>query len=308
MRISKELKVGVLAVVSITVLYFGFNFLKGIDFFSTTNTYYAYYDNIGGLKPSNPVIINGFPAGRVSDTRFLQRNGNKILVEIDISSDIRINKGSKARLYNIDFITSSKAIELVLNTESGSFHQDGDTLESYVDEGLGALLTEGERLVTEDLTVTMSRLNNLLESLGGNSQKINTTLDNLSATSAELKNLLVDNRSNLDNTFTNLKAGSETLAQALEGLESTLKKTDTFVDSLNALQIGAAVNDLRAMLQTVNTNLEAVSNQEGTLGKLIHNDSVYNNLNHSIAHLDSLLIDIKENPKRYVQISVFGKK
>src|SRR5690606_40200792 len=95
-------------------------------------------------------------------------------------------------------------------------------------------------------------------------RSINTTLDNLTATSAELKNLLVDNRSNLDNTFANLKAGSETLAQALEGLESTLKKTDTFVDSLNALQIGAAVNDLRAMLPTANTNLDAVSNQEGT--------------------------------------------
>lgn len=308
MRISKEFKVGALAIVSITVLYFGFNFLKGIDFFSTTNTYYAFYENIGGLKPSNPVIINGFPAGRVSDTRFLQLNGNKILVEIDINSDIKLNKGSKARLYSIDFITSSKAIELELNTESNSFHADGDTLLSYVDEGLGALFTEGERLVTEDLTVTMSRLNNLLESLGGNSQKINSTLDNLSATSGELKNMLVSNRSNLDNTFTNLKTGSETLAEALAQLESTLQKTDVFVDSLNALQLGAAVNDLRAMLQSVNTNLEAVSNQEGTLGKLIHDDSVYNNLNHSIAHLDSLIIDIKENPKRYVQISVFGKK
>lgn len=308
MKISKEFKVGLLAIVSITILYFGFNFLKGIDFLSSTNTYYALYENIGGLKPSNPVIINGFPAGRVGDIKFLQNNGNKILVNLEIDDDIRLNQGSMARLYNMDFM-GSKAIELMLNTEeSSSFHNDGDTLQSFVDEGLGALLQEGEKFVTEDLTITMSRLNNLLESLSGNSSKINVTLDNLASTSGELKSLLERNGDNLDATFLNLKEGTQTLGNALTGLDSTLKKTDVFVDSLNELQLNAVVKELQGVLVSLNENVDAISEQQGTMGKLIHNDSLYNNLNKAVADLDSLLIDVKENPGRYVNISVFGRK
>lgn len=307
MRISKEFKVGTLAIVSITILYFGFNFLKGVDFLSSTDTYYAVYDNIGGLKPSNPIIINGFPAGRVGEIEFLQHNGNKILVSLEIEDNIRVNSGSTARLYNMDFM-GSKAIELKLNTESINYHEDGDTLDSYVDEGLGALLQEGEKLVTEDLNITISRLNNLLESLAGNSSKINTTLDNLSATSGELKSVLMRNGNNLDATFLNLKESTEVLESALAQLESTLKKTDTFADSLNNLQLNAVVKDLQGLVGNLNENMNALSDQKGTLGKLIHDDSVYTNLNKAVADLDSLLIDIKENPGRYVNISVFGKK
>lgn len=307
MRISKEFKVGTLAIVSITILYFGFNFLKGVDFLSSTNTYYALYENIGGLKPSNPIIINGFPAGRVGEIEFLQYNGNKILVSLEIEDNIRVNSGSTARLYNMDFM-GSKAIELKLNTESVNFHEDGDTLLSYVDEGLGALLQEGEKLVTEDLNITISRLNNLLESLAGNSSKINTTLDNLSATSGELKSVLMRNGNNLDATFLNLKESTDVLESALVKLESTLKKTDTFADSLNNLQLNAVVKDLQGLVGNLNENITALSDQKGTLGKLIHDDSVYTNLNKAVADLDSLLVDIKENPGRYVNISVFGKK
>lgn len=306
MHISKEFKVGVLAVVSITILYFGFNFLKGVDFFSSTQTYYALYDNIGGLQPSNPVIINGFPAGRVGEIEFLQHDDNKILVGLEIEDDINVNRGSTARLYNMDFM-GSKAIELVLNTDSKAFHEDGDTLKSFVDEGLGALLQEGEKLVTEDLNITISRLNNLLESLAGNSSRINVTLENLSAASGEIKGALQRNKSNLDATFLNLRQGTETLESALTQLESTLKKTDVFADSLNNLQLNSTVMELKGLLTSLNENVNAISEQRGTLGKLIHDDSVYNNLNKAVADLDSLLVDLKENPGRYVNISVFGK-
>ena len=132
MNISKEFKVGTLAVTSIVILYFGFNFLKGIDLFKNTNNYYALYDNIDGLTISNPVIINGLSVGRVSNIKILQNNGNLVIVEVSIESDLVLRSGTIARLVNTDFL-GSKAIELILSDTSNITYLDGDTLKSEVD-------------------------------------------------------------------------------------------------------------------------------------------------------------------------------
>lgn len=307
MHISKEIKVAVLAIVSLTILYFGFNFLNGIDFFSATNKYYTYYDNIGGLNVSDPVIINGFSVGRVSDIKIVQTNQNKVMVELDVDSDIKLNKGATATLINQDFL-GSKAIELVLGGNTTEHYIDGDTLPSDVDQGLDAILEQGEKFVKDDLGSTMSRLNAILESLAGNSDKINVTLENFEATSLAAKKLMQDNQKNIAQLLENLNTTTGNLNTILvDDLKPFLTKANTFADSLNTLELGTTVQKAQVVLDDVKRTLDTLKYGQGTLGKLMHDDSLYNNLTRATANLDSLLVDIEENPGRYVHISVFGK-
>jgi len=306
-HISKELKVGLLATVSITLLYFGFNFLKGIDFFSTSNKYYTFYENIGGLTVSNPVIINGYSVGRVSDITIVQKNNNQVLVEIDVESNIKLNKGTVATLINQDFL-GSKAIELVLSNQDNHY-QDGDTLKSDVDEGLDAILEEGEKFVKDDLGITMSRLNHILEGLAGNSDKINATLENFQATSEAAKNIMEDNERNIAQLLANLNTTTSNLNTILnKDLKPVLTKANVFVDTLNALELGQTIAKAQLVLGEVKRAVDTLTTGQGSIGKFMHDDSLYNNLNKAAADLDSLLLDIEENPGRYVHISVFGKK
>ena len=132
MKISKEFRVGLLAVISITILYLGFNFLKGIDFFSPNNTYYAVYDNIDGLNISNPVMINGFAVGRVSDIEILQARGNQLLVSLDVKDDQILGSGTRAVIKSD--LLGTKAVHLD-SIQVGSPLKDGDTLMSKLDKG-----------------------------------------------------------------------------------------------------------------------------------------------------------------------------
>ena len=150
MKFSKEFKVGLLAVVSITILYFGFNFLKGIDLFKNTKVYYALYENIDGLTISNPVIINGLGVGRVSAIDILQEKDNLVSVEIGIESKINLNHGTIARLVNTDFL-GSKAIELILSDSSNINYVSGDTLRSEIDAGIAEFLKQSAGPVADIL-------------------------------------------------------------------------------------------------------------------------------------------------------------
>ncbi|QCK14072.1 MlaD family protein [Mangrovivirga cuniculi] len=132
MKISKELKVGLLAVVALALFYYGFNFLKGIDFFSSTNQYHVVYKNIEGLTVSNPVLINGFTVGRVSEINLLPERRNEIAITIDVDKDIPVGDSTIAEIISNDLL-GSKAVELKLKKDSG-FFQDGDTLYGSVQE------------------------------------------------------------------------------------------------------------------------------------------------------------------------------
>ena len=185
MNISKEFKIGLLAVVSIAILYFGFNFLKGINLFSDTVKYYALYENIDGLTNSNPVVINGLSVGRVSTIEILQNKDNLVSVEIDIDSKIRLKHGTIARLVNTDFL-GSKAIELMLGDSTDFYFQDGDTLKSEIDAGITEFLKQSAGPVADNIGTTITRINLILESFSGNSQKINSTLSNIEDITANM--------------------------------------------------------------------------------------------------------------------------
>jgi len=291
-RISKEFKVGVLAIVSITILYFGFNFLKGIDFRQSTNTYYLIYDKIGELKPSNPVFINGLAVGRVDNIELIQNEKNQLLVIIDIESDIKLGKGTTATLISVGLM-GGNAIELNLDGTSAPYHQDGDTLITYREEGV---------------TAALGNANLLIDSLKNSTDYLNQTLISIQSAANSASLLMQKNDDVLRSTMLSFKRSSDSLTLLLSDTRKMVNNANTVMDTLKNVQLNATLEKAQVMMDNINKNMVAIANQEGTLGKLMHDDSLYVNLNHAVADLDSLLVDFKANPGRYVQVSVFGKK
>jgi phospholipid/cholesterol/gamma-HCH transport system substrate-binding protein len=306
-KISKEFKVGALAITSIVILYFGFNYLKGIDLFKKTNNYYALYDNIDGLTISNPVIINGLSVGRVSNIKILQNNENLVLVEVSIESELQLPIGTKARLINTDFL-GSKAIELILDDSSIVSYVDGDTLKSEVDEGITEFLKQSAGPVADNIGTTISRINAILENFQGNSEKINVTLEHFQGISKTLDYKLPALTDSLTVMISNFNQTSKDLSEMLNGLKPILANTAQLTDSLKGLELSETLEKTQVMLDNLNTNLVSLKEGNGTMGKLMHDDSLYVYLSHTARDLDNLLVDLQANPGRYVQFSVFGKK
>ena len=307
MKISKEFKVGLLAIVSITILYFGFNFLKGIDLFKETNNYYALYENIDGLTASNPVIINGLSVGRVSNIQILQKKGNLVSVEMSIDSKIDLNEGTVARLINTDFL-GSKAIELILDGSSQVIYDDGDTLKSEVDAGITEFLKQSAGPVADNIGTTITRINAILESFQGNSEKINATLANIEKMTENVTRNLPFMEEKYYVLMDNLSKNSQELNEVLIALKPVLANAAQVTDSLKTLELSKTLGKTQLMLDNLNTNLVSLMEGNGTMGKLLHDDSLYVYLSHTARDLDRLLVDFQENPNRYVQFSMFGKK
>ncbi len=307
MKISKEFKVGLLGVVSLVLLYFGFNFLKGIDLFQRTNHYFALYDNIDGLSISNPVVINGFTVGRVNDIKILQNRSNLIAVEISITESLKLSKGTVARLVNTDFL-GSKAIELIPEEKSSELHVHGDTLNSSIDAGISEFIKQSGGRVADNIGITISRVNAILESFQGNSEKINATLVNIESITNNLSKNLPTMEDKLFVLLDNLSQSSNDLSATLVSLRPLLSNFTQITDTIKTLELAATLEKTQVMIDNLNHNLEQIKTGEGTMGKLMHDDSLYVNLNNTARDLDLLLVDFRKNPGRYVQFSLFGKK
>jgi len=305
--ISKEFKVGVMGIISMTILYFGFNYLKGSDFLSSDEAYFALYKNIDGLSPSNPVIINGLTVGRVGDIHILQDEQDKILVELNVDSEIKIWKGSTAKLINLDFL-GSKAIELILKDSATVCYEGGDTLQSAVDQGIAALLEKSAGNMADNLAVTIRRINDMLDSFRGNSEKINNTLENIEGITKELNGSLPGLMDSLQVTLGGYKNNSDEISILMTDLQPSAENLVRITDSLANLQLGTMVEQITYTLKSLNTTLDSINKGQGTIGRLISDDSLYIYLNNTAKDLDRLLVDFQASPERYVQFSMFGKK
>lgn len=310
MKIRNETKVGILAVVAITILIVGYGFLKGNNVFSTETELYARYKSVEGLTVSKPVLVNGFQIGRVSSLK-LEPAGT-IVAQFKINPDYEIPENTIARLESTDLL-GGKAIVFDLGN-SKKYAEDGAFLEANNEKNLmeqvqpiqkkaeqiigklDSMLTSINSTINpefqrnfnrsfasvantlETLEGTTTRLDNLV---GAESGKISAIMSNLESISANFKN----NNQRINGVMTNLEKVSDQLARA--NFENTIKNADK------------AVADMQLAINKVN-------NGQGSLGKLINDDGLYNNLNNASENLDKLMIDLKANPKRYVSFSVFG--
>jgi phospholipid/cholesterol/gamma-HCH transport system substrate-binding protein len=306
MKVSKELKVGVLSVITVTMLYFGFNFLKGSDLFSRTHTYFVVYDNIDGLTVSNPVILNGMSVGRVQNIRILQERGNQLLVAMDIQKDILIRQDSKAVLADGGLL-GGKIIRLDLNPR-GKMIGEGDTLMGTKEAGISALLQEKALPVMTQADSLVRNLNAVTLGFKETGAILNQVLRNYDQTGSVLRGTLEQNQKSLATLTANLSQLSGSLIETEKKITPLLTKASNFADSLNALRLSETVASANQMVSQMQNLIGALQSGQGTAGKLMNDDKLYNNINYTVISLNQLLANLRENPKRYVNVSIFGRK
>lgn len=299
---SKEFKVGLFMVAAIALLYFGFNYLKGIDFFSTTDKYYAFYDNVDGLNVSNAVYVNGYIVGRVSDITLIQQKNSRVLVELAVDGDLVLGDSAKSVLHS-DFL-GNKSIVL----EIGDFNNPilpGDTITGTLDRGLTDILAESAQPISTSLESTITKLNKLLDNLTSNSAQLDSFFIELRSVPPMIQRSVGLMNNNLDGLSATYNDVGLKLGNTLTRLNPSLQNLEQFTDSLNQLQLNETVTTLNRTVENLNQAITKLSNNEGTLGKLIHNDSLYNNMNEAVLSLEQLIHHLNTNPKHF--FSPLGK-
>ncbi|MCW5912519.1 MAG: MCE family protein [Cyclobacteriaceae bacterium] len=294
---NKEFKVGLFATIALVLLYYGFNFLKGIDFFTTTNKYYVVYDNIDQLAVSNPVLINGFAVGRVSRIAIMQNKQNKVLVELMIDSEIALSDSTKA-LLNSDFL-GGKSILLSIGKGTRTLEAK-DTLLAEVAKGMFDLLSETASPVADNLQTTLRKFNVLLDNVTKNSQQLDAIFVKLQATPDLLNRTLANANGSVNQLSVSFKSVAENLNGSLNELKPTLANLHTFSDSLKRMELNQTVNEAKATIAGLNETLDKIKNGSGTLGKMINEDTLYVNLNTLLRNLDSLAVHFDDNPKHFL--------
>jgi phospholipid/cholesterol/gamma-HCH transport system substrate-binding protein len=305
-KLSGETKVGLLALIAGVILYVGFNYLKGIDFFDPTTTYYVVYDRVDGLTVSNQVQINGMSVGRVAAVTILQDRGNQLLVTLDIQDDIKLGKGTIAQLSDNGLLGGKKIDLLVAFTEPKL--NEGDTLLAKRESGMTEMLMEKASPVMQGLDSTLVNINRLVKEYQGMSVEVRKIMTNTADASGQANSILAENREKIKEITTNLNKLTAQLIEAEKSIRPLVGKMNTFADSLNAMQLASTVKNANRSLESLQKTMQAIEQGQGTLGKLVATDSLHTNLNRTLVSLDSLFIDLKARPKRYVHFSLFGKK
>tara|TARA_R110000868_G_scaffold372962_2_gene636829 strand:- start:504 stop:1439 length:936 start_codon:yes stop_codon:yes gene_type:complete len=295
--VSKEFKVGLLTIISGTILYLGFNFLKGKDFFSKTNKYYTIYANIDGLNVSNPVIVNGFSVGRVSAIRIMQELDNKVLVELDVDENVVLGDSTVATLTNEDFL-GSKAILLEIGRVTTPA-QNGDTLKSGFDKGLAELFERAQPL-TDNIGITIGRINEILIGLEGAGEDVKTVLQTFNQTLLEVNIVLKSNNSKINRTFEQMNKLLVNVDSKVDKIDPLLDNVNRSLDKVNALELEATLSTLNGTMNELKLLISSINEGDGTVSKLLHEDSLYQNINKAMVDLDLLLVHFNEYPKHFM--------
>ena len=295
---KRVVKVGIVALISLFLLYFGLNFLKGIDIFSSVNNYYGTYEEIGGLVPSAPVYIKGYKVGQVEDVKYDFTKTPAFTVTVSVSADIQLPQGTEMQLFD-DGLMGGKAVQFILPQQASytNTYQNKDTLPTIVAGGLIDLLA-GDML--PKITSAVNHIDSLSISLNTliNGEEIQQTLKSLKNTTNDLAHSSAQLKSLMQHKLPSLVDNVDVVVRDLSTVTNSLAKTD-LTKTLNS------VDSVMTNLQTLSAQL---NDPNGTLGLLMNDKQLYFNLSNTAASADQLLIDLKENPKRYVHFSLFGKK
>ncbi len=296
MAISKEFKVGMMALVCGAILYIGFNFLKGDDFFSESKKYYAIYDNIDGLKVSNDVIVNGYAVGRVSRIDILQDRGNQILVELDVNNNVVLGDSTKALLFNVDFL-GVKGIQLAIKTVNTVLN-DGDTLDSALEDRFGQIISSGERQI-DNLGITITRINDFLLGLEGSGEEIKESIIALKGTLNRINAAIDQNENKVSETLESIKSLSGSLGETGNQVKAFLINANITLDKVNRLELEETLDRFQELAATLNQSLVNFNDNDGTLNKLMTDEALYYNMNKTLLDLDSLLNHMNQYPKDF---------
>ncbi|MCU0352749.1 MAG: MlaD family protein [Cytophagales bacterium] len=304
LSLSKEIKVGLLALVAGVILYFGFQYLKGTDLMAVQREYHAVYNNVSGLKKSNPVKINGVQVGKVANLTLI--SGNRVVVTFDIERQYRLNDSTRAIFASASAL-GDKEIQLIVGNGTRLL-TEGDTLIGRTEPGMLDIVAEQAKPIVRDLDTMLVNINTLVKQMQKLSQPLGGTLQNLQSTSGKLDNILAQNQAAIRGIANNLNSMSAALNDPQTGVKPLMAKLNAAGDTLSQMQLAETVQKANASIANINKLLGDINQGQGSLGKLAKNDSLYNNLNRFSANLDSLMVDFRQRPKRYVHFSVFGRK
>ncbi len=312
MNISNETKIGALTAITITILILGYSFLKGNDVFSGANKFYAIYNSVDGLSLSKPVLVNGFQIGRVSKMT-LHQDG-KTTVEFKVDKKYNVPSNTLAKLVSTDLL-GGKAIVFEYGN-SNTYAENTDTLRADVQGSLSESLQPIQMKAQNLISKLDSSLGSINKILNPNFQKnvdrsftsIANSLQTLEGVTKKIDDLVGSQATHINGILTNAESVSSSLKASTEninGITSNFKKVSNDVAQGNIKNTldnaNKAIAELQATISKINTN-------NGTLGLLLNDDKMYNHLNKASADLDSLFVDVKAHPWRYVSFSVFGKK
>ena len=301
MKISKEVRVGFFSLLAIALLIWGYNFLKGTNILYKNKTVYTIYPSVAGLAKSSPVLINGFQIGVVQSIYFHPNNSGQIVVEMVFSeTKFVIPKNSIASLVSMDFL-GSKAIAIKLGSSKTNI-STGDTLIADLEKSMLDDVSEQVLPLKDKAEKLMDTMDKTLADLQIVIKDVDEVLNNHNkARFGEILN-------NLNTTIVSYKDVAESMDHSMKTLQPTLKNFKTFSDSLAALEMNTTLQKAQSTFENMSAIMAKINKGEGSMGQLINNDSLYLNLQATTNDMDKLLIDMKENPKRYVHFSIFGKK
>ncbi len=294
---SKEIKVGILGLVAAVIIYFGFNYLKGNAMFSTVNTYYMVYKDIGGLTVSNPVVVNGLNVGKVRNLELLQDGKeNNILVTINVEDKIEIGDGTTAILKSSDLL-GGKMILLKLGPNN-EVYPSGDTLRSSTEKSITEELQERATPVLANVDTTISKLRGFIDA--DDKASFKNIIKNMETTSILVKRMTNESRQNANLLTGNLIELSAQLRDTEKRLGPLIEKMSNFGDSLNTLDFDNTLRMVDNSIQNLDSIVIKLNDDKGTMGKLINDKKLYDQLNVTLTSLDSVLLHFEENPKHFL--------
>ena len=297
MKLTKEIKIALVAIVGILVMYFGINFLKGMNLFSTNNAYYMTFDDIQGLGASTPIYADGYKVGTVDGMEYDYKENGPIKVKVDINKDLRIPQGSKAEI--VKDLMGNLQVNLLLANNPRERVEPGGVIPGAVNGGM------------------MDKAANLIPVVEKMLPKLDSILTSVNALLADPA--LAASLHNVETITSNLTVSTRELNTLMAGLNKQVpgmvRKANGVLDNTNRLTANLASLDVQGTLNRVNQTLESahqftekLNSNQGSLGLLMNDTKLYDNLTSTIGHADSLVIDLKAHPKRYVHFSVFGRK
>ncbi|MCX2719885.1 MlaD family protein [Lentiprolixibacter aurantiacus] len=304
MKLSREIKTGIIVIGGILLFIMGFTYLKSSPIFDSSKTFYAVYDHVGGLQPGTQVTINGFSVGSVKSIGFNDSTG-RLLVTFSVNNSFEFSENSKAELFDTGII-GGKGIQIIPVFDGAPVAQSGDTLVTSTRPGITELVqqkltplqlkVEGAVSNADSLLMSFNDVldENTKQSLRESIQGLNGMVKDFKESANTLNTLLSDNKNQLDSSITNISQITSNFAK--------------ISDSLANAGLTQTVRNLEGTLSKMDSLLAKIKDGEGSLGKLMTDEELYKNLAEASRELDLLLQDFRLNPKRYVNVSVFGKK
>jgi len=317
-KISKEVKVGIITSIAIACFIYGFNFLKGRDIFSSQRKFYAVYTNIDGLVKANPMLINGFKVGIVGQIILANDTSGSIIVTLLMDNEVNIPKNSIAKVVSSD-ILGSKAIQLILG--SGNIYaQNGDTLFSAQEDDLKTAVNKTIAPLQEKAVGLIASIDSVMvvvqevfnesarQNLAKSFESIKLAITSLEITSYRLDTMVLTEKTKISSILSKVNTLATSLANNSDKLGNIINNFSNISDSIAKSNLTSAINNANMALGQASSIMTKINSGQGTMGMLINNDSLYRKLDKSSEDLDKLLKDLRINPERYVHISVFGRK